>query len=100
MPASESRSSISASATASALNDLLAINGLEAPGSSRGTAADAGDAGHGAPAGRSGPPVHLQLTTGDVEAFREIAGRMFGNAFPDVQGVELATAAAIGQLAG
>jgi glutamate racemase len=65
----------SASATASALADLLSINGLEAPapGSAGATA-----------------PVHVQLTTGDVEAFRSIAGRMFGDAFPDVAGIDLA----------
>ncbi|MEZ0241152.1 MAG: glutamate racemase [Chloroflexota bacterium] len=71
----------SASATASALADLLSINGLEAP-------ADEGSA---------TPPVHVQLTTGDVEVFRSIARRMFGDAFPDVAGIELgqpATAAA------
>ncbi len=60
----------SAAATASALAELLSINGLEAPGgASRAT--------------------HLQLTTGDVDAFRSIAQRMFGEAFPDVAGVEL-----------
>ena len=37
---------------------------------------------------------HVQLTTGDVDAFRAIAERMFGEAFPDVAGVELAKAAA------
>jgi glutamate racemase len=79
----------SASATASALSELLSINGLEAPGSSRGTAADPGQGGHDAPAPRGGEPVHLQLTTGDVEAFRAIAGRMFGDAFPDVSGIEV-----------
>lgn len=79
----------SASATASALAELLSINGLEAPGSSRGTAADAGHAGHEAPAGRSAPATHVQLTTGDVDGFRAIARRMFGDAFPDVAGVEL-----------
>ena len=79
----------SASATASALSELLSINGLEAPGSSRGTAADPGRDGHEAPAGRTGDPSHLQLTTGDVEAFRAIAGRMFGDAFPDVAGLEV-----------
>ena len=85
----------SASATASAVHDLLAINGLEAPGSSRGTAADPGHAGHQAPAGRASPPTHVQFTTGDVEAFRAIAGRMFGDAFPDVAAIELvATASA------
>ena len=79
----------SASATASALSELLSINGLEAPGSSRGTAADPGRDGHDAPASRGGEPVHLQLTTGDVDAFRAIAGRMFGDAFPDVSGIEV-----------
>ena len=79
----------SASATASALSELLSINGLEAPGSSRGTAADPGRDGHDAPVPRMGPPVHLQLTTGDVDAFRAIAGRMFGDAFPDVSGIEV-----------
>jgi len=60
----------SASATASALAELLSINGLEA-----------------SPEGR--PATHVQLTTGDVDAFRSIAERMFGEAFPDVAGVEL-----------
>ena len=59
----------SAAATASALAELLSINALEAP------------------AGRA---AHLQLTTGDVGAFRAIAERMFGEAFPDVAGVEIA----------
>ena len=63
----------SASATASALNELLTINGLEAP--------EAGEA-----------PAHVQLTTGDVAAFRAIAERMFGEAFPDVSGVEVGAA--------
>jgi glutamate racemase len=54
----------SAAATASALAELLSINGLEAPSGSA--------------------PTHLQLTTGDVERFRAIAGRMFGETFPDV----------------
>jgi glutamate racemase len=58
----------SASATASALAELLSINGLEAP---------------------PGTASHVQLTTGDVDAFRSIAERMFGEAFPDVAGVEL-----------
>ncbi|HSO30275.1 MAG TPA: glutamate racemase [Candidatus Sulfomarinibacteraceae bacterium] len=82
----------SASATASALSELLSVNGLEAPGSTRGTAADAGRSGHDAPHERVSPPVHVQLTTGDLEAFRAIAGRMFGDAFPDVAGVEVGPA--------
>jgi glutamate racemase len=67
----------SAAATASALAELLSINDIQAPAS--GAAA-------GAPAGGA---AHQQLTTGDVEAFRAIAERMFGERFPDVAGVEL-----------
>jgi glutamate racemase len=63
----------SASATASALAELLSINGLEASA--------------------GGAAGHLQLTTGDVGAFRRIAERMFGEAFPEVAGVELGAAA-------
>lgn len=69
----------SASATASALADLLSINGLEAPGTDTVAAA---------------LPVHVQLTTGDLEAFRSIAERMFGDAFPDVAGIDLGPPAA------
>jgi len=61
----------SAQATASALSELLGINGLEAPATATGT--------------------HQQLTTGDVGRFREIATRMFGESFPDVSGVDLGT---------
>ena len=79
----------SATATASALAELLSVNGLEAPGTSRGTAADAGPGGHDRPTEDAAEPAHAQLTTGDVERFRSIAGRLFANAFTDVQGVEL-----------
>jgi glutamate racemase len=58
----------SATATASALAELLGVNGLEAP-----TAA----------------PVHRQLTTGDVASFRALATRLFGAEFTDVAAVEL-----------
>jgi glutamate racemase len=81
----------SASATASALSELLLINGLEAPGSSRGTAADPGRGGHDAPDPSTGPAAHVQLTTGDVERFRQIAARMFGESFPEVEGIGLPT---------
>ena len=60
----------SATATASALVDLLAINALEAS----------------PPAAAS----HVQLTTGDVDAFRAVAGRLFGDAFLDVDRIDLA----------
>ena len=68
----------SATATASALVELLSINGLEAPGS------DQQRNGH-----DSGPVHHRQLTTGDVDAFRAVAGRLFGDAFADVEAVDL-----------
>jgi glutamate racemase len=65
----------SATATASALSELLAINGLEAP------------------AEETGQPIHIQLTTGNVAAFRSVAGRLFGDAFIDVEPVELTAVA-------
>jgi len=83
----------SATATASALVEVLAMNALEAPGTSRGTAADPGRDGHDAPVGVASPPVHVQLTTGDVDRFREVAWRMFGPEFVDVSGVELGSPA-------
>jgi glutamate racemase len=79
----------SATATASALAELLSINGLEAPGTTRGTAADPGAGGHERPTDRLAAPGHLQLTTGDVGRFRELASRLFGDVFPDVQPVDL-----------
>jgi hypothetical protein len=79
----------SATATASALVELLAINGLEAPGTTRGTAADAGTAGHERPDETAAEAGHIQLTSGDVDAFRAVAERIFGEAFPDVGAVEV-----------
>jgi glutamate racemase len=61
----------SATATASALAELLSVNGLEAA------------------AGSGEPTVHRQLTTGDAGRFGELAGRLFGTDFPDVESVEL-----------
>ena len=63
----------SATATASALAELLGINGLEADPAGKGT--------------------HLQLTTGDAGTFYALAGRLFGSAFPEVEQVELAVPA-------
>jgi glutamate racemase len=68
----------SATATASALVELLAINGLET------RAADDGAA---------DPPSHVQLTTGDVGAFRTVAERIFGEAFPDIDSVDVVAVA-------
>ena len=83
----------SATATASSLAELLGINGLEAPGTTRGTAADAGADGHERPDETLSDATHTQLTTGDPELFRSIAARMFGDAFPDVEAVELGAVA-------
>ena len=66
----------SATATASALVDLLAMNGLDAPAA-------------------SGPEaIHRQLTTGDAEAFHVLAERLFGPGFADVETVDLHVAVA------
>jgi glutamate racemase len=81
----------SATATASSLAELLSVNAMEAPGTTRGTAADAGMAGHEPPDEALATASHVQLTTGDVERFRTVAERMFGEAFPDVEAVELET---------
>ena len=59
----------SATATASALAELLSVNGLESPD--------------------DGPATHRQLTTGDAARFGQLAGRLFGTDFPDVESVEL-----------
>ena len=63
----------SASATASVLAELLAVNEL------------------GAPAG--GQPVHLQFTTGDVARFRATAAALFGPEFATVEPVVIPEAA-------
>jgi glutamate racemase len=67
----------SATATASALAELLQINGLDAQG----------DGGDGVSA------THRQLTTGDPESFAALAGSLFRDGFTDVEHVELALAA-------
>ena len=82
----------SATATASSLSELLSVNALEAPGTSRGTAADAGMAGHEPPGETAVAPSHLQLTTGDVDRFRSLARRMFGDDFSEVHAVALGSA--------
>ena len=75
----------SATATASALAELLDINGLAA-----GTGAGS-DWGVDGADGRT--VTHVQLTTGDPATFGALAGRLFGADFPDVSHVELAVAA-------
>jgi glutamate racemase len=63
----------SASATASALAHLLDVQGLHAP-----TGAKA---------------EHVQLTTGDIVAFRRIAAQLFGDLFPTIESVAVPSAA-------
>lgn len=67
----------SAAATASFLQEIVSVNGLEAPGSSRGTAADSGHLGHSAP--RSAPiaPTTTILTTGDAAEVDALVARLF-----------------------
>ena len=85
----------SATATASALVELLAINGLEAPSTAGGAAeaARAGGAHGGGGEQATAEPIHVQLTTGDVAAFRVVAERIFGEAFPDVASIDVAAIA-------
>lgn len=68
----------SAAATASFLQQVIAVNGLEAPGSSRGTAADAGAEGHTAPAQVAVEPTHQFFTTGDTLMVEALVQRLFG----------------------
>ncbi len=62
----------SATATASALAELLAVNRIDAPGERQ--------------------PNHRQLTTGDPVSFGALAGRLFGEAVPAVEHIELPVA--------
>lgn len=68
----------SATATASALAELLGVNGLEASAPAVPAVSTA---------------VHLQLTTGDPEQFHSLAGLLFGSAFPDVEQLDLGVVA-------
>lgn len=84
----------SATATAGALSELLSVNGLETPGTTRGTAADAGRAGHDAPTERASSPTRRLLTTGDLEVFQALASRLFGADFPSAEWVSVGADAA------
>ena len=79
----------SAAATASFLQQVIAVNGLEAPGSSRGTAADAGHLGHSAPESAAVDPTHQLYTTGDALAVDGLITRLFGASEPHVERIEL-----------
>jgi glutamate racemase len=84
----------SATATASSLAELISVNSMEAPGTTRGTASDAGMAGHEPPDEQAQAATHRQLTTGDVAAFRTVAERMFGQEFPEIDAIDLEAGAA------
>ncbi|NBP82498.1 glutamate racemase [bacterium] len=79
----------SAAATASFLQEIIAVNGLEAPGSSRGTAADPGHLGHTAPTSAPVVPAHQIFTTGDPAVVDALAIRLFGEAAPRTQQITL-----------
>lgn len=82
----------SAAATASFLQEIIAVNGLEAPGSSRGTAADPGHLGHSAPASAHVLPKHQLFTTGDPTVVDALAERLFGEKAPRAQQLTLRSA--------
>lgn len=68
----------SAAATAATLQEVISVNHLDAPGSTRGTAADPGSAGHRAPDRAEVRATHEILTTGDLATFRALSARLFG----------------------
>lgn len=70
----------SAAATASALAELLGVNGLEAP--------------------PAGPVTHAQLTTGDADAFARTAALLFGPEFASVTRLEPGIGREAARLAG
>ena len=74
----------SAAATATTLQEVISVNHLDAPGSTRGTAADPGSAGHRAPDHVEVRAAHEIFTTGDVATFRELAARLFGDQVSEV----------------
>mgnify|MGYP003704491911 CR=1 FL=1 len=79
----------SAAAAAATLREVVAVNHLDAPGSTRGTAADAGMAGHEAPIRARVEATSEILTTGDLAGFRDLAARLFGDGVSQARRVEL-----------
>lgn len=80
-----------AAAAAAGLADVVAVNRLDAPGSTRGTAADAGRLGHEAPAQAMVAPTREILTTGDAAAVTALAGRLFSSAEMVAEHLDLAS---------
>jgi glutamate racemase len=79
----------SAAAAAATLQEVISINHLDAPGSTRGTAADPGAAGHSAPARADVHPTHQLFTTGVVTGFSGLADRLFGDHVIEVEPINL-----------
>ena len=75
----------SAAATATTLQEVISVNHLEAPGSTRGTAADPGSAGHTVPERAVVRPTHRLFTTGDLDTFSALAERLFGEKGPKAE---------------
>ena len=69
----------SAAATAATLQEVISVNHLDAPGSTRGTAADPGSAGHRAPDRAEVRATHEIFTTGELAKFRALTARLFGD---------------------
>jgi glutamate racemase len=81
----------SAAATAATLREVIAVNHLDAPGSTRGTAADAGRTGHEEPPHAVGASTRALYTTGDPAAFAALATRLFGGGVSEVEAISLVT---------
>ncbi len=81
----------SAAAAAATLQEVISVNHLDAPGSTRGTAADPGAAGHSAPDRAEVRPIHQLFTTGDVELFRGLADRLFADRVTEIQSLRIGT---------
>jgi glutamate racemase len=79
----------SAAAAAAMLQEVISVNHLDAPGSTRGTAADPGAAGHSAPARAEVLPVHHLFTTGAVAGFSSLADRLFGDRVMEAEQISL-----------
>jgi glutamate racemase len=74
----------SATATASALAELLSINGLESPG------APPSDEPAATSPATPPAPSHRQFTTGDPVAFGRLVTRLFDATFPEAESLDLA----------
>ena len=79
----------SAAAAAAMLQEVISVNHLDAPGSTRGTAADPGAAGHSAPARAEVLPEHQLFTTGEVAGFSGLADRLFGDRVMEAEQISL-----------